>query len=178
MGTKENPGRFDCFGKALPDEPVFTLLGRDVQAPGIILIWATEREVGIAEGRFPASDMAMVVEARELAHRMLAWRRANDGAWRHANPELPLGAPLCEDEGCPQAGTDHVCITRAEAAEQESDAALGLHGPQNPAPLFCRRNAPEPRLFDPGFVINLHQPRTADTQAVADAQRGPSYPEL
>ena len=28
MGTKNNPGRFDCYGNAEPDEPIFVLLGR------------------------------------------------------------------------------------------------------------------------------------------------------
>ncbi|HAW11807.1 MAG TPA: aspartate decarboxylase, partial [Chloroflexi bacterium] len=29
MGTKNNPGKFDCYDDAHPDEPMFVLLGRD-----------------------------------------------------------------------------------------------------------------------------------------------------
>jgi hypothetical protein len=29
MGTKSNPGPFDCYAKAEPDEPMFVLLARD-----------------------------------------------------------------------------------------------------------------------------------------------------
>lgn len=29
MGTKNNPGEFDCYANAAPDEPMFILLGRD-----------------------------------------------------------------------------------------------------------------------------------------------------
>lgn len=33
MGTKNNPGAFDCYANAEPDEPMFVLLGRDKHAP-------------------------------------------------------------------------------------------------------------------------------------------------
>ena len=32
MGTKNNPGKFDCYEHAKPDEPMFVLLGRDLEA--------------------------------------------------------------------------------------------------------------------------------------------------
>lgn len=40
MGTKNNPGKFDCYAKADPDEPMFILLGRDPLAPSLVLMWA------------------------------------------------------------------------------------------------------------------------------------------
>lgn len=101
MGTKNEPGQFDCLDNALPDEPWFVLLGRDTQAPGLVMMWAFEREQGIAEGRFPESDRAKIAEAQRLATQMIDWRHKNDGAWRHKNPELPLAAepaPLCDCE--------------------------------------------------------------------------------
>lgn len=30
MGTKANPGEYDCYDKAEPDEPMFVLLARDL----------------------------------------------------------------------------------------------------------------------------------------------------
>lgn len=47
MGTKLNPGKFDCHAKALPDEPIFTLLARDRSAPFIIRNWAVLRHAEI-----------------------------------------------------------------------------------------------------------------------------------
>ena len=43
MGTKSNPGQFDCYAKAAPDEPVFVLLGRDQHAPTLVRLWALLR---------------------------------------------------------------------------------------------------------------------------------------
>lgn len=106
MGTKNEPGQFDCFDAALPDEPVFVLLGRDTQAPGLVHMWAYEREHGIAEGRFPESDRAKVAEAKRFAAHMIDWRHRNDGAWRAKNPELPLCARASSDRFCAECGSD------------------------------------------------------------------------
>lgn len=40
MGTKNNPGNYDCYKNAHPDEPMFILLGRDPLAPILTEIWA------------------------------------------------------------------------------------------------------------------------------------------
>lgn len=82
MGTKNNPGQYDCMGLALPDEPLFTLLARDQSAPGMVRQWAYEREREVRTGLKPEADMAMVEEARAVARDMEKWRRENDGAWR------------------------------------------------------------------------------------------------
>lgn len=84
MGTKLEPGQYDCHDKALPDEPRFTLLARDPSAPDLIRTWADVRAEAIAAGERPDSDTEAVIEARQLADRMDAWRIANDGAWRQA----------------------------------------------------------------------------------------------
>lgn len=43
MATKNNPGQFDCYKSAHPDEPMFVLLGRDRHAPTLVRIWALLR---------------------------------------------------------------------------------------------------------------------------------------
>jgi hypothetical protein len=43
MGTKNNPGEFDCYRNAEPDEPMFVLLARDALAPFLVSIWAKVR---------------------------------------------------------------------------------------------------------------------------------------
>jgi hypothetical protein len=82
MGSKNNPGDFDCYGNALPDEPMFILLGRDPSAPMLVQQWARQRELEINAGRRPESDRRMVEEARQCVSTMMVWRRENDGAWR------------------------------------------------------------------------------------------------
>ena len=85
MGSKNNPGRFDCYDNALPDEPMFVLLGRDPSAPELLERWANGRLFDIASGSRPQSDMAMVAEAQQCAKDMRQWRKDNDGKWRVKN---------------------------------------------------------------------------------------------
>lgn len=40
MGTKNNPGKYDCYEKAEPDEPLFVLIGRDQTASDFVDLWA------------------------------------------------------------------------------------------------------------------------------------------
>ncbi len=82
MGSKTNPGEFDCYANALPDEPMFILLGRDPSAPDLVNDWADCRAAEIKNGRRPQSDQAMIEEARLCATNMRLWRSRNNGAWR------------------------------------------------------------------------------------------------
>lgn len=82
MSTKQDEFRRGCFGKALPDEPMFVLLARDPDAPRLVEEWAQRRMVAVADGTRPPSDEAGVQEAMRLAHDMRAWRSTNDGKWR------------------------------------------------------------------------------------------------
>lgn len=43
MGTKNHPGKFDYYERDEPDEPRFTLLGRDREAALLVSLWATLR---------------------------------------------------------------------------------------------------------------------------------------
>ncbi len=67
MGTKVNPGKFDCYSAAEPDEPIFVLLARDPQAAVLVRQWADDRQkrTGVTE---------KVTEARKLAEDMDMWR--------------------------------------------------------------------------------------------------------
>ena len=77
MGTKNNPGQFDCYANAEPDEPLFTLLARDPAAPDAILEWIRTRREMIALGEKPGSDWPVIDEALVLVDEMRAWRRKN-----------------------------------------------------------------------------------------------------
>jgi len=82
MGSKVDPGKFDCYANALPTEPMFILLARDNTAPVLVEEWAALRQMEINEGKRPKSDCALVIEARECAESMRRWRAKNDGLWR------------------------------------------------------------------------------------------------
>jgi hypothetical protein len=74
MGTKNNPGEFDCYAAAAPDEPMFILLARDPLAPILVDLWAMLRaDSGCSEhpGR---SHSKKVLEAHECAESMRNWR--------------------------------------------------------------------------------------------------------
>lgn len=78
MGTKNNPGRFDCDNRALPDEPTFTLLARDPDFHRLVMKWAKRRKADIACGLRPGSDTDKVKEARQCAKDGRRWRRASE----------------------------------------------------------------------------------------------------
>ena len=75
MGTKNNPSEFDCESKAEPDEPKFTLLGREPSAATIVRMWAHSREVLIRQGKKPRSDYKQIIEARAIADEMEKFAR-------------------------------------------------------------------------------------------------------
>jgi hypothetical protein len=70
MGTKNDPGAYDCYWNADPDEPMFILLGRDRDAPSLVEAWADTRERS-------GEDPAKVAKARACAQAMREWRAKN-----------------------------------------------------------------------------------------------------
>ena len=79
MSTKNNPGLFDAYAAAHPDEPIFVLLGRDPQAADLVRLWAIGRD--FLEG----ADDPQIEAAYECAAAMRAW------CTRHAK-ESPVDA--------------------------------------------------------------------------------------
>lgn len=73
MGTKNNPGTYDCYANAEPDEPMFVLLARDPLASELVLAWAHQR----AEADVDGADEAKIAEAVECAAAMERWRSAH-----------------------------------------------------------------------------------------------------
>lgn len=66
MGTKANPGAYDCHANADDDEPMFTLLARDPAAPQLVERWA---DYARANGEVEKAD-----EALACASEMRSWR--------------------------------------------------------------------------------------------------------
>jgi hypothetical protein len=67
MGSKNNPGKFDCYSRAEPDEPVFVLLGRDPVAHVVVEDWAALRE------ELGRTEPEVLEEARDCARQMFEW---------------------------------------------------------------------------------------------------------
>jgi hypothetical protein len=64
MGTKNNPGQFDCYEKAEPDEPMFVLLGRDPVASLLVRLWIEIRS------KMAGTEQAILDEAERCAAAM------------------------------------------------------------------------------------------------------------
>ncbi len=72
MGTKANPGRYDCYAKAEPDEPIFTLRANDPNAAALVWLWATMAEFDDETKTEPEK----VKEARRCMRAMIEWAAA------------------------------------------------------------------------------------------------------
>jgi hypothetical protein len=68
MGSKRNPGMYDCHAAAEPDEEMFVLLGRDPAASLLVTMWVAMK---IETGK--SRDDPKLEEARECARRLEAW---------------------------------------------------------------------------------------------------------
>ena len=90
MATKANPGKFDCYAKAMDDEPIFTLRAKDPVADSFVAAWAAvragntedaKRLMGRASEQLAASGRSLLpytseksVEAQQCAKAMYNWR--------------------------------------------------------------------------------------------------------
>lgn len=109
MGTKNDPGEFDCYANAEPDEPMFVLLGRDKHAPTLVWLWASLRELD-------GEDPAKVKEARECCLKMMQW--AND----HDRPVVGFGqATLAGIMELIRTVNDHVRRGTEQSISSETD---------------------------------------------------------
>lgn len=95
MATKDNPGKYDCYSKAAPDEPLFTLRGKDPSAPYFVQMWTASRMGNkeavhnMVEMMFHDNDVLARVstdehdklkEAKAVAGEMLVWRKRKEAA--------------------------------------------------------------------------------------------------
>jgi hypothetical protein len=68
VATKNNPGKYDCYANADPDEPLFVLLARDRHAPALVWLWTVLRELDREEPE-------KLKEAQECCLAMMQWAR-------------------------------------------------------------------------------------------------------
>lgn len=82
MGTKTNPGPFDCYANAADDEPIFVLVASDETAPLLVQKWAKWRENR-------PGGAAKAEEARRVAASMIEWYQVNIAGNRPDSSPLP-----------------------------------------------------------------------------------------
>lgn len=97
MATKQNPGLFSCYERAMDDEPIFELLARDPSFSKFVRAWADEREAAVKCGDRPQTDMMQVGEARACAEEGEKWRRDNLYRWRERPVQDVLAAAAAAD---------------------------------------------------------------------------------
>lgn len=112
MGTKTNPGQFDCYAKAAPDEPMFVLLGRDPDAALAVAFWAVLRF--LRTGQPLVGDEAdKIAEALACANTMDQYVRQVRGKFEDANASGGRAAVAFEalTKGVPEhpEGFDYSC---------------------------------------------------------------------
>lgn len=79
--TKANPSKFNCYQKAEPDEPTFTLIGRDPLAAELVRDWADEFEELIGDDATD-EDREKIAEARTCADAMREYSTRRHGLGR------------------------------------------------------------------------------------------------
>lgn len=95
--TKTHPGMFRCYEAALPDEPMFVILGRDPAGPATLEFWAQERvrQQKVHERDDQDRIKAAIDEAKDMA----TWRQQiMDYAAEHNEPPVwKLPRPFADD---------------------------------------------------------------------------------
>ena len=95
MGTRNNPGAFNCYAAALPDEEIFTVLARDPAMPATILFWVGERSrLGKIETE---EDCIRLEQATEIARKARKWRQDNLNPTGDGVPSWKLPRQIVDD---------------------------------------------------------------------------------
>lgn len=135
MGTKNNPGPFDCYAKADPDEPIFVLRAKDPLAPALVRLWAHVRMVyDSAKGEHDASKYR---EANDCALDMEHWRE------KQVVKQLAIKAGI-EECICGHLSTEHNIIqdfgNLTARGYTEAQKPRYIHCKQCKCPVFQRPN--------------------------------------
>lgn len=129
MSTKINPGRFNCYAAAMPDEPIFTILARDPAFPATVDFW---RSCRIDFGKNKSDDdLDRLVAAKDEADAAVRWREANlvgpDGepTWRAPRQFVTDEPPIAIDTRVPRyLNHDEVVADLREIVEKYGEGTL------------------------------------------------------
>lgn len=80
MGTKKDPGPFDCYTTAEADEPIFTLKASDPVFSKVIEHWLRERQLHFFMEGTPITEKEREKreEARKVIGQGIAWQLARE----------------------------------------------------------------------------------------------------
>ena len=74
MGTKTNPGEYDCYAALADDEPYFLLRANDPLAPEIVRDWVRQyRKMKVSNGAYGSKQATKSLEAEDVADAMERW---------------------------------------------------------------------------------------------------------
>ena len=97
MGTKNDPGEFDCYAGAHPDEPIFVLRSTDPQAPWLVRLWVGGYLRRVADAaRDPDTPVEELLRRLDKAREALELSEAM-AAWRPPEPETQIPPDSVED---------------------------------------------------------------------------------
>jgi hypothetical protein len=95
MGTKKDPGKFDCYAKLADDEPYFVLRGKDPVAWILVNLWVTYRKLMALPYASKQDAMAhhlKLDEATACAQRMREYATHHPSNAGHRSVERALDA--------------------------------------------------------------------------------------
>ena len=111
MGTKNNPGDYDCYAKAAEDEPIFTLRANDEFAPILVRLWVEFHQAKY--GHFcNHEDHQKEMEALDIANEMQAWKRlSNKPDEKPDEPKIEhASADLDDNQASQKTQPEYCCI--------------------------------------------------------------------
>ncbi len=127
MGTKNDPGKYDCYVKAGPDQPLFTLLAGDPWAPTLVRLWALLKQRD-SEGTSRKASGPKIAEALACADAMAAYSIPDaDEPDSALSYDLYFSATLFLDEHPP--GFEGAClcnVCRVPGGAVGGDGARGF----------------------------------------------------
>ena len=94
MGTKNNPGKYDCYDNMDPDEPHFVLRAKDPLAPTLVRMWLTLRkqlnpaEPGTAEYEKQEEALTCAVNMENWAKHKEIFEKFNQSRKKEVRPRL------------------------------------------------------------------------------------------
>jgi hypothetical protein len=120
MGTKNRPGKFDCYNNANPDEPMFILLGRDPMAGALVREWAEWRK--------------QMGEPVEKIAEALACADAMD-AWASSLGKEPLA--ITPMQKCGNGATNTYVMSKTETSGWRDEQRLATARDESDDPVTC-----------------------------------------
>lgn len=158
--TAAHPGPYDPLDKAKPEEPIFTLVGRDPHAPGTVLHWVAQARaeaMALDDDEKRRHGLQKCTEAELIACDMMTFRKGHpaqsSAPARKTYSQAPVADPGRLDEARRRLAIAGAVQTLREAAyhaklAQEQLAVLGIDPEMLQAALDCLNG-----------VANAHEPK-------------------